>query len=80
MSATLSIYLGSFDLIKKFESAIANMKGKFALCSGHYVVEARSVMGILIMDISRPIQLRISDSTETDIEILRQYCIQDTQI
>ncbi len=80
MSATLSIYLGSFDLIKKFESAIANMKGKFALCSGHYVVEARSVMGILSMDISRPIQLRISDSTETDIEILRQYCIQDTQI
>ena len=80
MSATLSIYLGSFDLIKKFESAIANMKGKFALCSGHYVVEARSVMGILSMDISRPIQLRISDSTETDIETLRQYCIQDTQI
>ncbi len=80
MSATLSIYLGSFDLIKKFESAIANMKGKFALCSGHYVVEARSIMGILSMDISRPIQLRISDSTETDIEILRQYCIQDTQI
>lgn len=80
MSATLSIYLGSFDLIKQFESAIANMKGKFALCSGHYVVEARSVMGILSMDISRPIQLRISDSTETDIEILRQYCIQDTQI
>lgn len=80
MSATLSIYLGSFDLIKKFESAIANMKGKFALCSGHYVVGARSVMGILSMDISRPIQLRISDSTETDIEILRQYCIQDTQI
>ena len=80
MSATLSIYLGSFDLIKKFESAIANMKGKFALCSGHYVVEARSVMGILSMDISRPLQLRISDSTETDIEILRQYCIQDTQI
>lgn len=80
MSATLSIYLGNFDLIKKFESAIANMKGKFALCSGHYVVEARSVMGILSMDISRPIQLRISDSTETDIEILRQYCIQDTQI
>lgn len=32
------------------------------------------------VDISRPIQLRISDSTETDIEILRQYCIQDTQI
>lgn len=61
MSATLSIYLGSFDLIKKFESAIANMKGKFALCSGYYVVEARSVMGILSMDISRPIQLRISD-------------------
>ena len=80
MSATLSIYLGSFDLIKKFESAIANMKGKFALCSGHYVVEARSIMGILSMDISRPIQLRISDSTETDIETLRQYCIQDTQI
>lgn len=79
MSATLNIYLGSFDLIKKFEAAIANMKGKFALCSGHYVVEARSIMGILSMDISRPLQLKIWDTTETNIEILKQYCIQDMQ-
>ena len=56
MSTTLNIYLGSFEIIKKFESAIANMKGKFSLCSGHYVVEAKSVMGILSMDMSKPIR------------------------
>lgn len=77
MSTTLNIYLGSFDIIKKFESAIASMKGKFALCSGHYEVEARSVMGILSMDLSRPLQLKISNTTEANIEILKQYCIKD---
>lgn len=74
MSTTLNIYLDSFEIIKKFESAIANMKGKFSLCSGHYVVEAKSVMGILSMDLSKPILLKISDTSEKNVEILRQYC------
>lgn len=50
------------------------MKGKFSLCSGHYVVEAKSVMGILSMDMSKPILLKISDTSEKNVEILRQYC------
>lgn len=74
MSATLSISLSSFEKIKNFESLIADMKGKFALCSGHYMVEAKSIMGILSMDLSKPILLKISDTSEKNIEILRQYC------
>ncbi len=74
MSTTLSISLSSLERIKNFESLIADMKGKFALCSGHYVVEAKSVMGILSMDLSKPILLKISDTSEKNVEILRQYC------
>ena len=74
MSTTLSISLSSLERIKNFESLIADMKGKFALCSGHYVVEAKSVMGILSMNLSKPILLKISDTSEKNVEILRQYC------
>ena len=74
MSTTLSISLSSLERIKNFESLIADMKRKFALCSGHYVVEAKSVMGILSMDLSKPILLKISDTSEKNVEILRQYC------
>lgn len=74
MSTTLSISLSSLERIKNFESLIVDMKGKFALCSGHYVVEAKSVMGILSMDLSKPILLKISDTSEKNVEILRQYC------
>ena len=74
MSTTLSISLSSLERIKNFESLIADMKGKFALCSGHYVVEAKSVMGILSMDLAKPILLKISDTSEKNVEILRQYC------
>ena len=66
MSTTLSISLSSLERIKNFESLIADMKGKFALCSGHYVVEAKSVMGILSMDLSKPILLKISDTSENN--------------
>ena len=76
MSITLDIYLGSFDLIKKFLSVIADMKGKFSLCSGHYMVEARSIMGILSMDLSKPVQLKISDTSEKNVETLKNYCTQ----
>ena len=74
MSTTLSISLSSLERIKNFESLIADMKGKFALCSGHYVVEAKSVMGIHSMDLSKPILLKISDTSEKNVEVLRQYC------
>lgn len=74
MSAAFDINLNSFDIIKEFETVITNMKGKFELCVGHYIVDAKSVLGILSLDLTRPIQLKIADTSEKNIETLKRYC------
>ena len=73
MSTTLSISLSSLERIKNFESLIADMKGKFALCSGHYVVEAKSVMGILSMDLSKPLLVRVHENGEQAEQIMKMF-------
>lgn len=77
MSAVLDISLNSFNLIKEFETLITNMEGKFELCVGHYIVDAKSVLGILSLDLTRPIQLKMADTTEKNVEILKRYCVRN---
>ena len=45
-------------------------KGYFDLVSGRYVVDAKSVMGIFSMDLSRDLELRILETNEQEKEIL----------
>lgn len=77
MSAVLNISLDSFNLIKEFETLITNMEGKFELCVGHYIVDAKSVLGILSLDLTRPIQLKMADTTEKNVEILKRYFVRN---
>ena len=42
----------------------------FDLISGRYVIDAKSIMGIFSLDLSKPIELTIHESDEID-EILK---------
>lgn len=76
MTTAFPIYLNTIELVKEFESTIGNMEGKYELCMGHYIVDAKSIFGILSMDLTRPMQLRIAGASEQSVERLRQYCRQ----
>lgn len=67
---SIMVRLRSIEDVKKFVSIMARFKGYFDLVSGRYVVDAKSVMGIFSMDLSKNLELRILETNEQEKEIL----------
>ena len=67
---TVRVCLDSIDKVKGFVNDISRFNTDFDLISGRYVIDAKSVMGIFSLDLSKPIELTIHESDEID-EILK---------
>lgn len=65
---TVQISLNSIDKVKSFVNEITKYENDFDLVSGRYVIDAKSIMGIFSLDLSKPIDLNIhADSNLDDI-------------
>ena len=65
---TVQISLNSIDKDKSFVNTITKYDNDFDLVSGRYVIDAKSIMGIFSLDLSKPIDLNIhADSNIDDI-------------
>lgn len=74
---TLQISLNSIDKVKSFVNDITKFDCDFDLVSGRYVIDAKSIMGIFSLDLSKPITLNVhadDDITEI-IEVLTKYLV-----
>lgn len=73
---TIKIYLDSIESIKSFTNAISKFDFDFDLSSGRYVVDAKSIMGVLSLNLGDPIDLTIhaegSDLAEAE-KALKDY-------
>ena len=56
---TVKISLNSIDKVKAFVNEISKFDRDFDLVSGRYVIDAKSIMGIFSLDLSKPIDLNI---------------------
>ena len=75
---TLKISLNSIDKVKAFVNEISKFDCDFDLVSGRYVIDAKSIMGIFSLDLSKPIDLNIhaEDNVDAIVESLAPYIIQ----
>ena len=75
---TIKISLNSIDKVKSFVNDITRFDYDFDLVSGRYVIDAKSIMGIFSLDLSKPINLNIhADDDAVDIlEVLKPYIIE----
>ena len=66
---TIDISLNSIDKVKTFVNLINRFDYDFDLVSGRYVIDAKSIMGIFSLDLSKPITLNIhaDDANADDI-------------
>lgn len=75
---TVQISLNSINKVKSFVNEITKFDNDFDLVSGRYVIDAKSIMGIFSLDLSKPIDLNIH-ANESDIEnilnILKPYLV-----
>ena len=63
---TVQISLNSIDKVKSFVNTITKYDNDFDLVSGRYVIDAKSIMGIFSLDISKPIELNIHAESGID--------------
>lgn len=73
---TVNISLNSIDKVKSFVNEISKFDAEFDLVSGRYVIDAKSIMGIFSLDLSKPIALNVhAEGSEHDtiMESLSQY-------
>ena len=56
----------SIDKVKSFVNDISGFNAEFDLVSGRYVIDAKSIMGIFSLDISKPIDLNVHTDKDTE--------------
>ena len=75
---TVKVSLGSIDKVKSFVNDISGFKADFDLTAGRYVIDAKSIMGIFSLDISKPIDLNIyanDEDMENIMAVLKPYLV-----
>ena len=77
---TVRISLNSIDKVKSFVSDLVRFTDvDFDLVSGRYVIDAKSIMGIFSLDLSKPIDLNIhadEDKLDEIVNTLKPYIIE----
>ena len=64
---TLQILLSSINDVKNFVNTVSKYDYCIDLTSGRYVVDAKSIMGIFSLDLSKPIKVEIHNDDCDDI-------------
>lgn len=74
---TVKISLNSIDKVKAFVNDVTKFNTDFDLVSGRYVIDAKSIMGIFSLDLSKPIDLAIHAESNMDeiMEVLKPYLV-----
>ena len=72
---TVKISLNSIDKVKSFVNDLTKFDVDFDLVSGRYVIDAKSIMGIFSLDLSKPIDLNIhaDDNVDEIMAMLKPY-------
>ncbi len=60
----ITLSLPTIEAVKDFVYVIAQFGGNYDLTSGRYIVDAKSLMGILSLDLTRPLTLSIPPNQE----------------
>ena len=71
---SFKISLNSIDDVKNFVNIVTGCPYDIDLTSGRYVVDAKSIMGIFSLDLSKPIEVNIhNDNADDLVKALENY-------
>lgn len=71
----LNIMLKSIDQVKTFVNEVSGIDRDVFLCSGRYVIDAKSIMGIFSLDLSKTLTVEIENWDEEYMNIFQKYLV-----
>ena len=66
------IKLDTIDKVKKFIRIVDSFENDIDLISGRYLINAKSIMAIFSLELTKPLDLIIHDATLSDVSRLQQ--------
>ena len=77
---SISILINTIDKVKQFVQLVSGFEGDLDLSTGRYTIDAKSIMGIFSLDISKPLDLTIYNDEKAAeyIEQLHDFIIEST--
>jgi phosphotransferase system HPr-like phosphotransfer protein len=74
----ITVMLNSINDVKQFVNIVSKYDFDIDLTSGRYIVDAKSIMGIFSLDLSKVIDLNIHGEENIDqiLEILKPYIVE----
>lgn len=69
---TEKIMLASVNDVKEFVSAVTLANCDVDIAADRYVIDAKSIMGIFSLDLSKPLELRINSSDANEVDGIRK--------
>ena len=75
---SVKISLNSIDKVKAFVNEVTKFDSDFDLVSGRYVIDAKSIMGIFSLNLSKPIDLNIHNDAQADtiVNALKPFIVE----
>lgn len=73
---TLNVKIDTIENVKEFVSIVTKCSYDVDIVSGRYVIDAKSIMGLFSLDLSKPLELRIyGEETDELVAELDSYII-----
>ena len=75
----VKIFLGTIERVKDFVNEVSHLECDVDIVSGRYVIDAKSIMGIFSLDLSKPINLNVhaeGSSLDEVLKVLAPYIIE----
>lgn len=65
------ISLNSIEKVKEFSRIVSGIEPDLDIIVGRYVIDAKSIMGIFSIDLSRELTLRIESNDSCECKVIR---------
>lgn len=74
---TVKILIDSVEKVKEFTSIVNQEEVDCEIIEGIHIIDARSIMGIFSIDLSKPLQLNIhSDNTDV-LDKIKKFIVEE---
>lgn len=67
---TVEVRLNTIDKVRKFVSVMSAEEGDFMLSEDGVIVNAKSIMGIFAMNLTKKLELQITGSPKPEAELM----------
>lgn len=73
----IRIELDTIEKVKKFVSLISAFDGDFDILAGRYIIDAKSILGIFSVDLSKPLTLSIGNEADWEViqDTLKEFIV-----